>query len=46
MMVEVGKYECEIEQYYDHGLGMNTLKVIFERTKSNLPQDDYMEVDG
>jgi hypothetical protein len=46
MMVEVGKYECEIEQYYDHGLAMNAFKVIFEHTKSNLPQNDYMEVDG
>ena len=45
-MVEVGKYECEIEQYYDHGLAMNAFKVIFEHTKSNLPQNDYMEVDG
>ena len=46
MMREVGKYECEIEQYYDHGLAMNAFKVIFEHTKSNLPQNDYMEVDG
>ena len=46
MMCEIGKYEAEIEQYYDHGLAMNAFKVIFENTKSNLAQIDYMEVDG
>jgi hypothetical protein len=46
MKSEIGKYESEIEQYYDQGLAMNAFKVIFEYTKSNLPQVDYMDVDG
>jgi len=46
MKREIGKYESEIEQYYDQGLAMNAFKVIFEYTKSNLPQVDYMDVDG
>ena len=46
MKSEIGKYEAEIEQYYDQGLALNAFRVIFEYTKSNLPQVDYMDVDG
>ena len=42
MKMEIGKFECEVEQYYDHGLAMDALRITFDHTKSNLPQNDYM----
>ena len=38
----IGKREIEIEQYYDHGQLMDALRIIFENTISNLPENDYM----
>ena len=42
MKFEIGKLEPQIEQYYDHGQFMDYLRIIFDCTVSNLPQNDYM----
>ena len=42
MKTEIGKREIEIEEYYDHGQLMDALRIIFDNTFSNLPENDYM----
>ena len=42
MKAEIGKREIEVEEYYDHGQLMDALRIIFDNTFSNLPENDYM----
>lgn len=42
MKSEIGRLEESVDQYYDHGQLMDYLRIIFDNTFSNLPENDYM----